>query len=294
MNPPYKVRWLGRSCGPNTPSPFGVTADGLGDYRGAPLSSLGALEGVAFRANDFSIADFQSLRITGCFFQNCVFDRADLRHVVIRSSQFENCRFQGADLRFAQIGIAGSMFNRCAFDGARVARAGFHNPVFENIMFEGPDWKNVDFRASGFWNCAFRGDLRGVMFRGDYQYPTQREISGEPKRTGLHKVSFDEAEFFWVGFSNGCVLDEILLPESGSAFICQVEPLLKCESELVAAYPTEIAQRVAKYFDVIRVHASLQQERIVSRNDLVTLLGEKNGFEVYEVMKRHMQARRNH
>jgi uncharacterized protein YjbI with pentapeptide repeats len=290
VNPSYKARWLSRSPDPNRSSPFGVTANGLGDYRGAPLSSLGTIERIAIHANDFSMADFQNLRITGCFFQNCVFDRADLRHVVIRSSQFENCSFQGADLRVGQIGIAGSVFNRCAFDGARVARAGFHNPVFEDTMFEGPDWKNVDFRAAGFWNCAFRGDLRGVMFRGDYQYPTEREINGEPKRTGLHRVSFGEAELFWVGFSNGCVLDEIVLPQSGSAFVCQIEPLLKCEAELAAAYPAEIAKQAAKYFDIIRVHVP-QQDQIVSRNDLVAKLGAKNGFEVYEVMKRHLAER---
>jgi uncharacterized protein YjbI with pentapeptide repeats len=286
----YKVRWLGHSVDPNTPSPFGGTVNGLGDYRGAPLSSLRAIEGTAFHAIDFSTADFENLRITGCFFKNCVFDRADLRHAVIRSSQFENCSFQRADLRVAQI-VPGSLFNRCAFDGVRVALAGFSNPVFEDITFEGPDWKNVDFRAAGFWNCAFRGDLRGVTFRGDYQYPTQREINGEPRRTGLHRVSFSEAELFWVGFTNGCVLDEIVLPESGSAFVCQIEPLLKCEAELVAAYPAEIAQRAAKYFDIIRVHASLQQDQIVSRNDLVAKLGAKNGFEVYEVMKRHLAER---
>jgi uncharacterized protein YjbI with pentapeptide repeats len=282
----FKERWSGHAPILGESSPFGVTADGCQDYRGAPISHVQGAEGLLVEGCDFSDASFRNLRMAGCSFKNSIFDSADMSHISIRSSEFANCRFQKTDLKLAQVGITGSKFNRCIFEHVRVARAGFHNPVFEDMVFDGPDWRSVDFRASGFWNCAFKGDVRGVVFRGDYQLPVEREINGPPGRTGLHNVSFADAELFWVGFTNGCLLVDITLPRSGSAFICNVSPLLNFEHNLTSLYPAEVAERAAKYFEIVRVYAPLQPVQIVSRNDLVDRVGPDNGPKLFELLKR--------
>lgn len=279
----YVDRWHPREVDSWLTSPFGHTEAGLQDWRGIPLSKLDALEGLEVCEGDFSSGNLSQLRVSKCAFRGCVFDGSNLQRVIIRSCKFEECRFRRTDLRFAQIGTSGSSFDRCIFEKVRVTRAGFHNPVFREMKFWGKDWGNVDFGASGFWDCVFSGAIRGVTFRGDYQFPGQREMNGIPEGTGLHDVSFEDAELHWVGFTNGCALDHIILPRSGSSFLCRNDVLIECESWLKLEFPK--LQGIEKFFEIIRVHASLQTERLVSEHDIGYFCGPENGHEIYVALK---------
>jgi len=163
MNNAKVRRWLAHDPWPHLPSPFGLTATGLQDFCGAPLSNLRRIEDITVRNADFSAANMQNVRFTRCCFENCIFKRADMRHVVIDSSEFRNCRFQKTDFRRSQIGIAGTDFDQCIFEGAQMREAGFHNAVFQNMIFNGRDWKGIDFGPAGFWDCIFNGKRDGTV-----------------------------------------------------------------------------------------------------------------------------------
>ena len=291
MRREHAERWRDPVPFPDSPSPFGATAAGLQDFRGAPLTHLTHLEGMDVRSGDFSGADLRHLRITDCSFKDCIFDRTNLADAKIKSCDFENCEFLKTDLRIAHIGMSGSSFSHCRFGGVRVARAAFGNPIFQRIVFHGRDWQHVDFRASGFWNCAFTGEVRGVTFRGDYQFPSQREMHGRPIKTGLHSVSFEDAELYWVGLTNGCILENIVLPKTGSAFICGTATLLDCEKLLASVICSDRFHNIEGYFKIVRVHAPLQPARFVSRNDLIDYLGDDEGSEFYNILQKCIQER---
>jgi hypothetical protein len=79
----------------------------------------------------------------------------------------------------------------------------------------------------GFWNCSFKGTLNDIIFRGKYLLAYQYELSGEPKRTGLHMVDFSDSELHWVAAYNCCTLEKVNLPGDGSAFICNTHDLIQ-------------------------------------------------------------------
>jgi fluoroquinolone resistance protein len=276
------LRWRGLTLKLGAPSPFGETAEGKHDYRGAPVFEAETIDGLAICNCDFSNADLHHVRIANCSFEDCIFDNADLVEVTTRKSVFRNCRFRNTDFRISQLGYAWSVFDHCVFQGVRTNRIGLHNAIFEGIKFHGRDWNGVDFGASGFWNCSFEGNLRGVTFRGDYQFPMQRETNGEPIKTGLHSVNFAASELFWVGVDNGCVLDQIVLPASGSAFLTKTETLLSFERVL----SFDRSHCVEKYFNTVRPYAAKQIDWIVSKNDFVYLCDEL-GEEIYRSFRDH-------
>jgi uncharacterized protein YjbI with pentapeptide repeats len=281
----HEERWSRRDIAPDKPSPFGTTANHLQDYRDAPLSRLELIEDLEISDGDFSGANLRHLRIAVCSFKNCVFDRAVLSQCVIRASKFEACRFRKTDFRLAQIGTSGTIFNRCIFEGVQTARMGFGNAIFNETEFRGEDWKHVDFNASGFSGCSFSGALTGITFRRNYRFPTERQLRGEPKKMGLHDVSFENAELFWVGFTNNCPLTGVKLPRSGSAFMCSTETLLKCADQTIQGETFDKNAGVAKFFNIVRVHSGTQREQVVSRNDIVRCCGVVTGAQLYEALR---------
>jgi uncharacterized protein YjbI with pentapeptide repeats len=258
----WAKRWAGKKFVLEGPSPFGNTATGTKDSRGVNFVNE-RIANLEINNVDFSAANFHHLRVDNCAFFNCNFERAILTQLVTRSSRFDTCQFRKANLTMAQIGYAGTDFDNCSFDGVKVARAGFFNAVFSHANFDGKYWSHVDFCASGFWNCSFRGMLKDIIFRGSYLFPYQMEISGEPQRTGLHNVDFTTADLHWVGAYNGCKLENIVLPANGSAFICDVYQLLSFYAKLdVTSKDHEV---MSKYFKIIRPDASIQTEQIISK-----------------------------
>jgi fluoroquinolone resistance protein len=275
-------RWLHENFVHWAQSPFGRTEIGLNDYRGVPLRNR-ALANVEIRDSDFSAADLSHLRIENCTFLNCSFSTADLTGLVTTSSRFEHCKFERSNMRLAQIGYNGTEFYICTFKGAKTTRAGFLNAIFTDVCFDGKDWSHTDFRASGFWNCSFTGALRDVTFRGGYLFPSQRQVAGEPQRTGLHNVSFAGAEFHWVGIHNGCELENITLPTDGHAFMCSADDLI---SVCNFFDPTSREYNViADYMEIIRPDPATQSKKIISRNDLIKLSDDGFGVMLYTFLK---------
>jgi hypothetical protein len=164
-----------------------------------------------------------------------------------------------------------------------VARAGFFNAVFTEVDLRGKDWSHTDFGASVFWNCSFKGTLNDIIFRGKYLLAYQYELSGEPKRTGLHMVDFSDSELHWVAAYNCCTLEKVNLPDDGSAFICNTHDLLLFSTKKdINSIESDLLQR---YFQIIRPDASNQTEQIVSKNDRAKVGGPEVGNMLYETLR---------
>jgi uncharacterized protein YjbI with pentapeptide repeats len=278
----WAQRWVGRELVPGDPSPFGMTETGKQDYRGVSFTRR-TITNLEVNNADFSGADLRNLRIESCTFGNCIFERATLVEWVTRASKFDECRFNKADLRQAQIGYGGTDFCKCTFDGVRTTRAGFHNAVFVGVDFNGNDWSHTDFSASGFWDCSFRGTLNDIIFRGGYLFPYQLEISGEPRRTGLHNIDFTNADLHWVGAYNGCKLERIILPADGSAFICEAKDLMLLSAKFDLGSKEHEALFI--YLKIIRPDPSTQVQKIISKNDLERVGGSEIGSTLYTILK---------
>lgn len=49
------------------------------------------------------------------------------------------------------------------------------NAVFSECEFLGT-FKDIDFGASGFWDCTFRGTVQDIWIRGDYSSEMLRSV----------------------------------------------------------------------------------------------------------------------
>jgi uncharacterized protein YjbI with pentapeptide repeats len=278
----WRKRWHNLVFELGMASPFGRTTLGMEDYRGLSLQ-LRTLKGAKLQNADLSCANFERVRLEDCTITGCAFDAAQLGHFVAERCCFEDCSFLKADMRLAQIGFGGTSFHNCNFEGVKLQKTGFLNVTFCNVAFQGSDWSHVDFGPASFQNCVFQGEFRDVVFRGEYLYPSQREIGGDVISAGLHRVSFAGAHLAWVAAYNGCDFKEIILPIDGSSFIVESDRILDFYSNLHRS--SVLKGCLAEYFRVIRPDPSAQKKQFVNRADIISIFGEEQGGTSYDMLK---------
>ena len=286
------ARWQGQDLATLERSPFGRTQEGLEDFRNAPLAAVRQLEGIALADSDFSGADCSNLRLRAARFTNCKFDATNFSGVSEQGSAFDGCSFVRTDWRAGHIGADHSQFRRSVFGSLKLAKTNFYNARFEQCRFTGT-WTGVDFNTSGFWSCRFAGRFEGIMVRGDYLYASERARRGKPRDTGLHDVSFADAELHWIGLADGCVLEYVEMPRSGEAFICDLAWLMReRESLLAAVADSAVREALARYLEVIGYGAERQPQYIVSVKDLRA--PEPAAQAAYALLQRFAIAIRHH
>lgn len=283
------ARWQGHEVATLARSPFSPTEAGLADFRGAPVAALRQLADASLAEADFSGADFSKMQLRAMRFTNCRFDAANFTSTSEHGSVFDGCSFVRTDWRAGHIGAEHSQFRRSVFDSPKLAKTNFYNARFEQCRFAGA-WKGVDFNASGFWGCRFEGRYDDIMVRGDYLFASERARRGKPRDSGLHDVSFADADLHWIGLAGGCVVERVEMPRSGDAFLCNLMRLLHDEAALFDDAAFELHQALKKYLDVIRPGppregVAPQRLIIVSRCDLVSLSNDAVGSEAYERLR---------
>jgi len=99
MNRQYLVqRWEGTLLSLDSNYlPFGRTQQNLKDFRGAPLSSTGKLQGKRFSEYDFSVSDFKDVWLEDCLFEDSAFCEASFVNVSDHGNQFTRCSFEKTD-----------------------------------------------------------------------------------------------------------------------------------------------------------------------------------------------------
>jgi len=281
----FSSRWTDCEVKIADPSPLGRTSDGRQDFRG--VKPTGDFIGLNVRDADFSRADFDQRLFEDCVFENCCFDHAVLTRTIVRGGSFANCTFERGDLRNSFVGFRGTSFTNCSFSGARVKRISLFNAIFTGIEFDAAEWSGIDFGCSGFWSCAFRGAFNGNMFYGKYLFPEDNQMYGVPRATGLHGVSFKNAELYWIGFKNGCVLEDILLPASGTAFLCSAADLAR----FGASYKVDpkYGSILSKYLDIVLSGLADQKILMVSEHNLAYFSDPQIASDLYALIRGSVQ-----
>lgn len=251
-------------------SPFGDTIDGLKDLRGARLPRR--LKKASFIGADFSFLDAAGVFLEDCRFDRCTITSADLQGMVDHRNIFRECRFTGCDFSNAGLGYFTSRFEDCTFTTCRFDGALFRNAVFKRTRFENVRLRELDFNASGFWDCAFTGELYDVWFRGTYAFSSDLKRHA-PIDSGLHGVDFSGASLSWIAVSNGCPTEGLVLPHDVA--LLDAPLMLGTWSDRLSDFHEGIERDAAVAFmEILRTHAEGQQRILVCRRDLAERFGE--------------------
>jgi uncharacterized protein YjbI with pentapeptide repeats len=241
-------------------APFGWTEDGYRDFRGAPINRYRKVLGRRFMKCDLSEADFSKIELKGLEFADCRFTSTNFTSTNDKGNQFFGCLFTKCSFYDAYLGMRPrrrsepSRYEDCVFTQNNFTKALFRNAIFRRTVFEDNRMKGVDFCASGFWDCRFVGLVEDVWFRGGYPHPANYKDYGAPIETGLHRVDFSRARLVMLGISDGCALDEIILPADGSCVLSNNGKLLKDSAQFSIGFGDDSAL-VAQMVEWLNVYA---------------------------------------
>jgi len=149
-------------------SPFGLTEDGLQDFRGIVLVEI--IQYLTVQKLDLSYASFKDG--TGLIvsqFSHCCFDGMKLDGAMV-SRQFSHCSFRKVSLKNAGIS---ERFEDCDFTGCNLSRAKAIDVTFIRCHFTDVNFRGAMFMHCRFEDCSFEGaifhnsSLAGSRFMGE-------------------------------------------------------------------------------------------------------------------------------
>jgi uncharacterized protein YjbI with pentapeptide repeats len=266
------------------------TDQGLLDLRGIPLSLESGME--LYRAQirdvDFSYAYFGH-----AILKQCVFEHVFLTGVENSRWNERGCRFVGVDftearLRGAAIGIDGSIYEHVSFQGADFTGAVFVRPQFKDCDFSNAKLRQLDFNASNFVNCTFRGKLESVWFRKYYPSKSDEQRMGKASPNEMRNVDFSQASLWDVVFTGGVDLSRVILPEDGSHILLRhFDASLRETRREVEQLPwaEEEKKELSIWIDAFLVHAAGQPMWILNKKDIEVQLGKKIGSEFLRLLE---------
>lgn len=245
-----------------------------------------SVRGEQFLHCDFSTSRARGAWVEGCLFEDSVFAKTDLRELKEHANEFRRCRFQECDFSGAGLGFFTSRYDECTFERCRFRDTSFGNAVFRDCKFLGPRLKDIDFNASGFWRTKFDGLLEDIWFRGTYAFANDRRAH-TPIETGLHQVDFQDARLAWITVSDGCELEELILPRDGSAVIIDTAQL---NEDVVGSLAADLPERDRETCNTVlasyRLHAGGQRKMIASLADFIGICGDSAGRRLFDRLKR--------
>jgi uncharacterized protein YjbI with pentapeptide repeats len=280
-------------------SPFGATEEGHSDFRGFAFLRKSEIKAFKLENCDFSYANFTKRWIQGTTFNHCVFDNAVLSEISDHTNRFTHCTFRKTNFKKAALGFKASRFTNCLFEGCDFTGSIFSNAIFKNCTFIENKLKSVDFQVSGFWDCSFTGVLSDLTFRGQYQYKDQKERDPFPQEVGLHRVDFTEAVMSHIALRNNCPIDNLKLPNDGSAFMCKASVVLeRLEAIVETSLSKNEHERVDAYLKALSFFARDRDYLILTLAEMIDscedeLLGNKLFFSLKEEFEKPKIAAAN-
>lgn len=273
-------------------SPFGVVPEtGRLDLRGLVLPERTELRRVTLQFADLTGAVMKHAWFELSTFIDVYFDHCSLQMLSEGSDTFEKCSFRSSNFRRASIGHGGSCFKACRFESADFTQAGFLRPEFDDCLFDSCTFGGIDFRASSFNRCEFRGEVRGVWFRGLYDISTFEQFAN-PRPNRMTSLSFKKAKLFDVTFSDGCDLSSVIPPDDGRHALFDRWPeRIKFVFEQSRAWPEPCKTAGERFF---RSHEAqpnrdgtfpkTQEWYLIGLDDLVNQFGKEAGARIWEAL----------
>ncbi|HRF82549.1 MAG TPA: pentapeptide repeat-containing protein, partial [Flavobacteriales bacterium] len=221
-------------------SPFGMTEDGLLDFRGLQFGQRVELLRVEFKAADFSKAQFKDARIGLSTFTDSLWEKSDFRGLVESGSKYIRCRFTNCAINGSFIGYKGTHFDTCFFKGCNFKRTSFIRPEFDDCIFDNNNFNGCDFFGSSFERCEFNGVLKDVRLRGGFPLPDFESKYGKSRPNKMLNVSFKNADLIEMTYSDRCDLSTVTVPIVGDYALLEHWPerLLRLE-QIAESWPPQ-------------------------------------------------------
>jgi uncharacterized protein YjbI with pentapeptide repeats len=179
-----------------------------------------------FDTRDFSFIDIINTEWRNCSFIDCRFDSVVFKHNIFINCQFTNVIFSGCLFTECQLAVnsgkRSGVFENVQFDSCQFTRSDFNFPIIKNCAFINNIYTETDFDGSRFYYSRFVGEMDTVEFRGYSVLATSGFFNRvEPKKikNPMENVDFTEAQFKYVGFSNGINLSNCRFPDDGNSFL---------------------------------------------------------------------------
>jgi uncharacterized protein YjbI with pentapeptide repeats len=278
-------RWIGRDD-PQwdgvllRPSPFG-SVDGLQNYRGLVFPEASRLVGKRFVGVDLAQAGLSLLWLEGCSFEGCSFEKADFRATAEHGNTFSHCVFSRTNFGRSHLGYRGSRYQNCRFDRCNFSGGAFIRAELDDCEFLDCKLYMMDFRASSFVRCTFKGRLASVWFRGGYGHPELEKKFGKARPNRMEDVSFEEAELVDVMFYNQCPLDGVKLPREGDyLLVTDFQKRLSHLEEIALHLEGDAEQRLRFFLKIMRIHQD-QRDGLLNLEEVA----KNYGADVAEIVR---------
>ncbi len=248
--------------------PFGLTKNGLIDFRGIDLRQQ-QIKKIKIKNMDLSHSQFSNARIENSIFETVIFENVDFTEISERGNLFYKVKFLNCKFNKAGIGYEGSQYRHCLIEKSIFIKSVFIRGEFANTQFIDCKLKGVDFNASSFEDCSFVGRLEDIWFRGGYAYPSDDANFGKAKKNQMRNVSFSNAILEGVNFSNGCDLSTIQLPDNNNyIFFNNWGKRLENLKEVIKEWSTPQKKEAEIFLNSFIVHAKKQDWFIINIEEL--------------------------
>lgn len=204
-------------------SPFGLTENGLHDFRGLNVifeKQINISEAFMVKNADFSGSEWKNIRLwadengNAPIFENAQFADAKFYDCTMKAVQYLSCNFDNTSLKYVQ--FSDCIFKDCQFHlkKSKVAKLTFYNAkLIENCQFLG-ELCHISFYASNLKNCQFAGLLYLCRFEGIYENflkYAEKNLYCPPEEVEnrMENVDFSQAELKECLFSAYCYLDKV-------------------------------------------------------------------------------------
>ena len=229
---------------------------------------------------DFSNSSFATSNaiywIKNKTFIDSVFSNTTFNALAEHGNKFCCCIFENINFKNTILGYDSSCYTNCVFK--KVKFGAFIKPQFKDCKFIDCDFYNVDLQASSFENCEFVGKLENVWFRGGFPTDSLKKEFGFAKPNKMLNVSFENAILHDITFSDNCDLSTIILPKQGQYLFFDNwdEQLNMILEKGTTNQPVNIANDIASFVTIYKVHSENQKYYILNIEDLLREYSEKS------------------
>lgn len=247
--------------------PFGRLEDGFVDLCGLPIKDAFRPDGVVLSQCDFTrlqaerMVIFADSKLTHCRFDDARLEWGDFH------STFEEVSFRRAKMVGSSFG---SPYLRCDFSKADISGSTGLTPTFTNCLFDRTKFKNSVLRNCTFNDCKLSGEVRGVIFGGEF---------GVMEGCDLTEASFVDCTFNNFSFENCTTSDDTLIFRDWQITLRLFAEQLDRESD------AEVVQVGRRWLSVWHDRLSITRNYLVDLADLIHFEGPKVGAELFRIYR---------
>lgn len=257
---------------------------GEGSIEISELSEVTEVRDRSWKRLDFSNSILPSLRFFNTTIDDCNFENCELNDLRMWGTKLVDVSFRGADMRKSALGPfnnrTANSFERVDFSFSDLRGTTYQSANFHQCEFFNSCLRKVDFQGSIFVNCAFKGELREVLF-----YSKGFGLDAAP-RNEMDTVDFSGASLRWCAF-RGLNLDKVIFPNDADHIVVEDYPeLIDRLLNLFGGRPNPgYRSLTAVLTDARKWLGPKQNIGLFNRNDLIDMLGVPGEEEVSEIIR---------